>query len=418
MSASLRNREAPPIEKRPLRGGVVIFDNPRDMTTGWACAYGESPFRIRAPMDLPNNVIWIAAADWAEFSYRPTRLHHLRRGDYLRTSLQQMSADLGLRLAGEYAMKSSELLAKIVHRVMTIAGQVYGTDDDPLVPREDTIAEDIRARLPGAPSPVSYMRWPLESAYQNYSSVDIPAPYEPDMVTMSLRMNRLEHAHRMMGVDIPDEGWTHIPDASTVPGIDFWLDPDHPSLVEVLIEGDDYERLALVAFGSQPGKRRGLRTWVSQLELGWLSSMVRVQIEKGYIAHARRKLPPTVALPPILSVDPLYSLSYATGIVAECHWQAIAAPKYQRSKKAHEHSVWGTWIRALDRKLSFELAKRAFDAGYRVVGYGNGSAVIRASRPQLPKLMDDVMEWGVAYPGFQSLFQEHGIDPHSLEVLA
>jgi len=410
------------IDERPLEAqmkdrrrvphfGVALFDNPKEMSVGWACLAGESPVRFGSVHELSNDALWVTSLDWEEYRLRASKLSNLRRADYLRSSLTQIAGDLGRRISGEYARDSSPVLARVLQQAVLIAIGVYGWEEPASELREDTLADDIRRTIVQAPKPQRHLRSYMLSAHQSYSSPDWPPTFESDSFTLTLRYNRLEYARQVMANPVPDDAWTYIPaNRASELTIETLMDPAHPSLVEATVELGRIEPglAGLIAFGAQPGKRSGLRKWVSQPELAWLARHTRVNVSSALVSRSARPLPGTAQLPPALTSDPLFPLSISAGLIAECHWSALASPIYNRQQRSSDVSPWAVWLRAADRALSFELALKAHKAGFLVVGYGNGSVVIRLSRDRMQECLAFADDSGIAHPAFYPLFKEHG----------
>lgn len=391
--------------------GVALFDNPRDMSAGWACRAGEPPFPFSSVADLSNDTIWVSALDWDEYRLRAQRLSNLRRIDYLRSSLTSIAADLGRRITGEFARESSAVLAKVVRQAMLIAINVYGWESPASDLRGDVLSDDVRRTLPPPPKPQQHTRAALLSAYQDYSTPDWPPAYEPDTISVTLRYNRLEYARKIMGTLVPDDAWTYLPpeQAASLP-IETLLNPAQPTLVEAVVElgSIDPSMASLIAFGATASRRSALRKWISQPELAWLSRHAKVRVSSALVARSARPLPASVQLPPKLLADPLFSLSISAGLVAESHWYSIASTIYNRALRTKEASSWAVWLRAMDRSLSFALAHKAHDAGFRVSGYGNGSVVLRLQRARLQDCLEFAEANNIAHPAFHPIFAEHG----------
>ena len=392
--------------------GVVLFDNPKDMSDGWACRAGSAPFMIRNASELSNDTMWITSLAWDEYQMRAKKLSHLRRIDYLRSSLTSVAADLGRRIDGAYTRESCEILAKIFQQTMLIAIYSYQWQSPSNDLRGDVLSDDIRRALPAAPKTQPHIRAALMSAYQSYSSPDWPYEFEPDTVTINMRYNRLDYASKIMATRVPDDAWTYIPPEQACKlRIDELLNPQHPCLVEAAVElsGMHADIATLIAFGAQTTRRTGLRKWISQPELQWLSRHAKVRVSSVLMAKSARALSQDVMLPQRLVGDPLFSLSLSAGLVAESHWSSIAATIYNRTTKNNDVSSWAVWLRAMDRSLSFSLALKAHQAGFKVTGYGNGSIVLRVSRSSLPACLDFADQNDICHPAFDALFKEHGV---------
>lgn len=407
---------------QPLpRFGVALFDQSRD--SGWACLAAGEPFRFPTPGDLASDCIWICGCDWDEYNLRWKRFHHLRRADYL-AKLTQIAEDLGVRADGQgrfgsMAQRAAAQISVVIHRAMVIASQVYGWKSPPQQLRDETLIEDLRRHLVeqvAPPAVKQHLRGALASAFQTYSSVTNP-PFQSVMVP--LRFNRLEHAQRVLGTRVPDSAWVYS-SCDTNPdwrlSLEQALDPERPCIVNATVDfgGRDPAISNLCAFGSQPGKRSVLRTWISQPELAWLSRHAHVQIAGAWRASGSFELPRKAALPPILTSDPLWALSLSAGLVAEAHWRALVHDPYKPSVEGKKDiSVWAVWLRAADRALCFAAALKAHNAGLNVIGYGNGGISVSVQRDlvaqDLPRVLDFAMENDFAHPAFRPIFEEHGL---------
>lgn len=407
---------------QPLpRFGVALFDQSRD--SGWACLADGGPFRFPTPGDLASDCIWICGCDWDEYNQRWKRFHHLRRSDYL-AKVTQIAEDLGVRADGQgrfgaMAQRASSEISAVIHRAMVIAAQIYGWKSPTQQLRDETLIEDIRRHLVDQVAPPQvkpFMRPALAAAFQTYSSVTNP-PFQSVMV--QLRFNRLEYARRILATRVPDSAWLSecIEASSAGPlSLEQALNPDRPCLVNATVEftGRDPAISNLCAFGSQPGKRSVLRTWISQPELAWLSRYAHIQISGAWFTSGSFSLPRKVLLPEILTSDPLWELSLSAGLVAEAHWRALVLDPYKPSVEGKKDiSVWAVWLRAADRAMCFEAALQAHNAGLNVIGYGNGSVAVSLQRDrigeELPHLLDFAMENNFAHPAFRPIFEEHGL---------
>jgi hypothetical protein len=392
--------------------GVALLDNPNELSAGWACLSGFKPIRFSSPNELETDAVWVTSVKYDEYVRRAKSAHNLRRLDYFRTSLPMIAADLGTRITREYAVTSSELLADIAQRSVSLAVRLYGWTNPVTDLREDLLQEDIRRSLAQAPKPQRHMVASLISAYQAFSTPTWLPVYETDMISVTLRYNRLDYAQRILATLVPDEGWNYIPNESVRGfGLDDFLNPERPCLVEASVEvgAVDPSLAALIAFGQSPGKRQGMRKWISQPELMWLHRHARVNVESAYFSPGGRELPASARLSPLLTEDPLLSLSYSAGLVAESHWSALCGPTYNRQSRLSEVSTWAVWLRAMDRAMCFSLAMDACRAGYQPFGYGNGSVIVNLKKAELPRLLEFAQEHGLSFPTFKSLYEEHGV---------
>lgn len=396
--------------------GVALFDNPKEAESGWGCLSDGEPFRFRQPGELANNVLWVCTFDWNEFMMRGKKVHNLRRGDFLKTTLAGIAADHGLRIVGSHAMMACKTLAQVVDRTVRIAISVYNWEDPLNMLKSDVFQEDIRKSLP-KPLPVNpAMRTALSSTFQSYSQPSWPSTnsYIEDSITVTLRFNRLDYAKMILDTPIPDVAFAFMPPnafAGMTQAQRLRQALVAPSLVQATVElsSTDSDTAALISFGSRNGQRGTVRKWMTDVELAWISKRARVHIESMWRSTGYAPMDPAYKLPPKLVSDDLFTMSISAGLAAECHWQALASQSSIRQGKAwvHETPITAAWLRAADRAASFELALKAHKANFAVFGYGNGSVVLRAQRARLPEILDFAIEAGVSHPSFPALFEEY-----------
>ena len=393
--------------------GIALFDNPRDMSAGWACRADEAPFKFTSSFELSNDTIWVSSLKLAEHKKKAERLGNIKQIGYLRSSLITIAGDLGLNIAASNAMNSSEILAKLFNQTMLIAINTYRWKSPANELRGETLTDDIRRMLPHAPKPPSHIRSALTGAYQSYSSPEWADEWEPESFMITLRYNRVEYAEKIMTTIVPDEVWTYIPpEQLNGMSINDLLNPNQPSLVEAVVDfrGIDPDIANLISFGVEPSVRSGLRKWISQPELSWLSRHANVRVSSALISRSARTLPDGIGLPGNLTSDPLYSLAISAGLVAESHWNAIATPAYNKSQRCIEMNTWTVWLRAVDRALSFSLALKAYHAGFKVKSYGNGSIQIKTTKDKLMACLEFADENEVFHPAFSEIFKTYGIE--------
>lgn len=402
------------------RFGVALFDESR--SSGWACLPGKNdePFRFRTPEDLKNDCVWICSAEGMDFTQSWGRMHHMRPANYI-SKLTHIAADIGVRTEGQgrfgaSAQRASKDLASLIHRSVVYAAQAYQWQEPMARLRQSVFADDLRVWLNDTcpPPPMrSDMRAAVESAHQSYSApVYGYSTFEPGNLTVTIRPNRLDYARRIMATPMPDGNWNYI-DSSSAGGLreEDLKDPERPSLMMATVEfsGHDVEKAALCAYGAQiSSKSRTLRTWLTQTEMAWLGQYAEIRVGAAFISEHRRLLPEKLLLPDAM-LDPLCSPSISVGMVAEAHWKALVTEVYKPALRKREVSMWGLWLRAADRAMSFDLARRVQDAGFTVLSYGNGQVVLNCKRDKLYDLMAFCMQNDVAHPNFRGILMENGL---------
>lgn len=401
------------VPKMP-RFGVAIFDNEIELSGGWASLAGGPAFRFRQPLDLPSDSIWVTSASKYE-NYAPLKaMHNMRPAYFFPATLVHIAQDLGMAVEGEdWARQAAVAISEIVNRAVMIAAQVYKWQDPIQYLRADMLLDDIRDSLPTPANPQHAMKAPLMSALQLSSMV--PTPWENNSIPVTLRLNRLAYAKKILSTPIPDGPWSYIsvedtPDFSY--SIERACDPEFPCLVEATVETGRFSReiAGLCAFGVTGGaKRHSLRSWISQPELQWLSKHANIKISRVYWTTSSRPLIERYQLPEMMHADDLWELSIAAGLVAEAHWKGLARETYQKNSPGKKGvTAMAVWLRAADRAMSFELALRAHNEGFMVTGYGNGTVSVKIPRDKLDSLLAFSMENGVAHPAFRELLFRNG----------
>lgn len=414
-------RTEPTVMREPMPTfGVALLDESRE--SGWACLGDtrspQEPFRFASPSDLRNDCFWVVSAERLDEFQQYSATHNLRPGDYFSTKLKYIAADYGLRVDARgrmdrIATQACRELSLTVHRAMVIAAQCYPWRTPSQILRSNRLWEDVRKVLVQPPSLPQYAA-ALKSAYQSYSKVNTLYQQDHD-VRLVVRFNRLEHAKRVMATRVPDPLFQHRSRANDLSfnyTLEKALDPDRPCLVKATLEFQDTdpELVKLIAFGESAGPRSGLRAWISQPELRWLSRFARVYITEVLWSEAGRPLPVNAQLPELITSDPLYALSVPAGLVGEVHWHALAEQPFSpKAEDKRETTLWATWLRAADRAMCFELAFKAFQLGFGVQGYGNGGVQITLPRSRLPECLEWALANDVAHPAFEPLFYEHGL---------
>lgn len=396
--------------------GIMLYDNPKECTSGHASVNGSTPTHVRQPSDLANNVIWITNADYGQFITLGHRnVHNLRGNTFLRTQVHQIAADLGYELAGAHAVDAAPVLSEVASRVFKLAASSYEWKAGEIA-NADSLHENIKSRFPRDvyPSNNPALERALRAAYQTDSAIT-RADFVPNSVFLTLRMNRLAHAKKVLSCPIPDDAWEHVSEVklpvSQRERLAFCLKHDTPILAEVVMDMTraDSEYAALAAFGQKVASRMVLREWVSHPELIWLSRFAPIEIKSVFRSAEYKALHERMQLPRTLVEDPLMELSYSAGLLAENHWVSLATDEYNRLLKKKSLTPRAVWFRAADRALCFSLAKKALDQGFTVTGYSAGAVRVRLLRSELFRALEFAVENQVVCPNFNRLIQEDDI---------
>lgn len=390
----------------PPKIGVVTFNNSTEPTSGAACVAPRAVSYFNRRTEIASDVIWISDAKNA------INAQNFRTANYLRSSLSQIASDLGVMLKGENTAEGLKCVAETVSRVRDIAAHAYPWVDFSSDWSHPDLATCIAKILPPTGEIIQAMESPLRQAHQAYSSVpDRGYPDGTGHTIYTLRANRLRYAQYICATKVPGSGWTSIPEGSRHNySLDDYLDPANPSLVEASIEFstglNEAVTPSLTAYGSSRAMgRQPLRKWISQPELAWLVQHANVHITSAFISESSESISERHALPSALTADPVYALSIAAGLVAECHWTGISSTTSVRRpgnsatvRYVDVASSTSVWLRAADRAYCFAMAKIVAQKGFLVCGYGYGSVSFFGPKDNVPMIMDLAEELGTCHP--------------------
>lgn len=409
---------------RPPKMGVVTFNNASDPTSGAAIVAPRAITYFNRRNEIRSDVIWISDAPAA------TNAQNFRAPTYLRSTPTQIAADLGVTL--QDAVEGLPRVAETVGRVRDIAAHAYPWNDFSSDWSHIDMPTCIAKILPPTGEIVSAMESPLRQAHQTYSSVpDRPYPDGTAQTIYTLRTNRLRYAQYICSTKVPGNSWISVPDVSARNfSLDDFLNPDEPSLVEASIEFssgiNDTVTAALTAFGSsRPMGRQPVRKWISQPELAWLVQHANVHITAAFMSQGATTLGERHQLPSSITADPVYALSIAAGLVAQCHWVGISGTTSVRragnsatAKFVDLASPVAVWLRAADRAYSFAMAKLVAERGYLVTGYGYGSVSFFGPKGDIGQIAELAEELGTCHPCLAAIEKRMlvGQDGGSLEI--
>ena len=392
---------------KPPRFGVAIFNNPNQPTSGVACCEGQRPTPFNARTELPSDTIWLSDA------YMGQATQNFRSSDYLRSTTKQIGEDLGVDVRDP--VDGLPVVAECIARVRDMAAHAYPWMDMSVDWSDKTLGRSIAkvtklASEPLAETVVSALR----SAFQAYSKVpDIVSrniSYEGGTELQTLRVNRLRYAHYICSQSYPVGEWRAVSRKTLLQSpIEAFLDPTKPTLVEASVEFLDRDAnavsSALMAYGSSASPKASLRTWISQPELAWLVEHANVHISAAIVCDRADVLPERLQLPRVLTADPIYALSVAAGVLAECHWSGVASEIFVRrsmpgatAQSIAEYSPYAVWMRAYDRAYSFQMALELHKRGITVSGYGYGAVTFYARKAAWTELRELADAIGACHP--------------------
>jgi len=369
--------------------GYAQFDDPNSGTSGKLFSPDGEVRRFEQAGDLDQTVLWITNLGTGDEPLR--RRGNLRCSAFLGASVQEIARDLGLDVQpdGRLPDGTAAHVAGVIDRALRAGASAYGSGSAYRWVhglKGDYLHQDIGRDLPRGPlsgvESFPRQREVLASAYQARA---IPQwgewPLGPGTRFVTLRFNRLVYARQMLQMQFPvGKHWVHVQGTAGVELLSEML--ARPCLVRAeasLRQGmEDASPVTLAALGfdgARNGRRRG---WFSQPELAKLSEFMEVKAE-GFLLDEDgiRPLPARAQLPDALTARAERSLSYAYGLVAHCHWLALATARQVADREVEHADIWSIWLRAMDRALMHEVALRAHQDGLHVEAYGEGAIVMR-----------------------------------------
>lgn len=363
--------------------GVALFDEPTAVLGGWY-AYGDnSAVRFSAPQDLPqsvqyngrgNPIIWITNADFTVYRDKLQGIGYLRLYKFFSPNLYKITPELGMDMNVTDRRTVVTTLAKVVHRAWKFACKAWPG----IAPLED-MNESILAHLNVKDIPdIALLDPVMESGFQDSSSV-IGQKYEVDAMILRLVPNRVRHATDVLSYGMPAGEWRVRRDINSVEQA---MSLEQPSFLECDITWKGAPLADLCAYGAQAfGKNVSLRQWVAQPELLFLAEHATdIKVTAATVWDDLEMAP---QLPDLFYEDSLTPLSYSVGIIAANFMEAISSRRYSRKHRKNFHPVRATWLRAVDRAISFSSAKLLTDSGLRIRQYGDGEVSVNVFRHEL-----------------------------------
>jgi len=369
--------------------GYAQFDDPNSGTSGKLFSPDGEVRRFEHVGDLDQAVLWITNLSTGDEPVR--RKGNLRCSAFIGASVQEIARDLGLDVQpdGRLPDGAAAHVAGVLDRALRAGASAYGAGSAYRWVhglKGEYLHQDIGRDLPRGPlsgvESFPRQREVLSSAYQVRA---IPQwgewPLGPGTRFVTLRFNRLAYARQMLQMQFPvGKNWVHVQGTAGVELLGEML--ARPCLVRAeasLRQGmEDTSPVTLAALGFDGARNARRRGWFSQPELAKLSEFMEVKAE-GFLLDedGTRPLPSRAQLPEALTGRAERALSYAYGLVAHCHWLALATARPVADREVEHADIWSIWLRAMDRALMHEVALRAHQDGLHVEAYGEGAIVLR-----------------------------------------
>jgi len=361
-----------------MRFGVVLFDDvsrkiakgrERSSKEGWASIDGAPSRRITDISELESNAKWLTNLGYEDFFGNLLgRNPNLYPSYFLRTDLKAIADDVGANLENLAADKSAQALSTVFNRVMYLAMRVPGVQLESS--SEKTLADILSGRVKNKYRLPDELNEAMKHAYQ--TTTQCMQRFPKDWKSVTLRVPRYQHAIDILETAVPSEyRWVYLyharMPADATARLDWCIANPLPVLANVIVKPQRGEFSTVISYGSGVNVER---TWVSQIELLWLSQFCDVEVVGAFVCEAGYEQQKELESFPDLGE--FSHSAYSLGLLAESYWVSMANPRTtQLNQKLFPPRA--IWYRSLDRFSMFLKAVNLHSAGFHIVGYGVGS---------------------------------------------
>lgn len=376
--------------------GAVVFDEKdKPLMGGWASVNGGDAFRIQSTGDLASDIKW-----WTNIGYEVfianggLQKPWLKRSDYFLTDMGQTIKELGLSPRFIQPARAVEILSEMFARVMRLAEEKYGIQSS-VVP---TLADELYSILLPEDRTISLeIDKASRQAFQSYVRCEQASPRGSQWV--KFKRPRISHAIEVLSSPVPGQQWEFV-DKSKLPKkdtLDWLVNHDQPVLAMVSVTQVNHNLAPVIAYG---GGSRGDRGWMTHPELVLMSKFSRIRVDAVFLGGNYENLTPKKNLFAGGDIGPL---SISVGFLAENYLRAMSMPK--PFKAGQKTSVMdrlvpprSSWLSATDRFHSLMSAIPLHNAGFRVMGYGNGSVSLAVPQGGFQEVVEAAKAAGLVGP--------------------
>lgn len=359
--------------------GAVIFDDETKPLAGWASVHGRQAFRVQSLGDLASDVYWWTNCTAPTYASHPgMRQSRFKRDDYLRPSMRQMHAELGLQPMRMQPARIAEITAEIFDRVMRLASVHHGVNR----PVELRLQEDLYPMIIKPDESISReLDAALEQAHQPWFECLTAKP--ADSTIMSFRRPRMEHVLDVLTTPVPGTRWEFVEESRLPPErqrIDWLVTQSRPVLARAAVKRVNHDVAPVVVFGAGSKKERG---WMSHPELLMLSKFAQIKVEGVFLGQEYEE---QTVYKPVFTGGTMGSLSVSAGILADNYLMALAEPRTVKrigQNNTKLYSPRAVWYNASAALYSLMPALMLHGSGFSVIGYGRGVVTVAVPRGAL-----------------------------------
>ncbi|SIT21853.1 hypothetical protein SAMN02744133_108118 [Thalassospira xiamenensis M-5 = DSM 17429] len=404
-----------------LSFGVILFDNPENPTSGYACEHGAETQRIASPLTLGNSCLWLTNASFNAWWSNLRRHPLLRHSAYLRLSLDQICEEWGIPVK-DYPKECTPLIAEIFSNCMHVAQQLFPQLKNSNNLKLPTLASCI-SQFVKAPVYPSGIYGPqccdaIENATQNWSHIDTPNQY---LTRISLVRPRVASASIYLNLKVPEGNWTHYPVDKMGKAADshakWLLETGKPFIAQVELDYDTSSNpdndpyIEIFALGMTFANEKPRRTWLTPLEFIFIADKLKMKLLSAYICDDDGKTTIDCNNDYLARLQTLDgTLSWSAGIVMEnTYTSLLRAP----SPRQADNSLWpkvsprAAILRGRER---MDLMLRAIELrmrfGIKVLGYGSGRVMIETPESNIGFAIEAAYKCGLEVPLSASILAE------------
>lgn len=385
--------------------GAILFDSANNIVgsdrtivsldNGWASVGGCAARRVQSIHDLPTDVLWLTNLSYTNFFRAGLSRHpNFRAENWLRTTFQQLVAELGVDPTSTPIHTTAEVVSAIAHRVLRVAAEQYS-----VAPSSPTLNVDFAAAI-GAPRsslPSNIAECFRPIAEHPFVKVIATTNYSAVSPTVTLRRNRLVHARQVLSTPVPvDTSWeferTVPPDKN-----DRWLeDIKTPFLARCTVSNVKPMIAEILSWGSGS---RNVRDWLTDIEWRIVRQYGDVTVDAALVCKE-----PSITLAQCqrLPNSAHAAMSFSSGLIAEQIWTAMTLKQSVRGDD-HRYTAAAAWLRSADRMIMFDYAQKLYARGINVMSYGAGNVVARYPEGGLRRVLDISTDVGLMPPASKFL---------------
>jgi len=333
------------------RYGVVLFDDPGQVESGWACIAEGSPFYITSIHDLFFDVIWHTNVDIVIFNQKGLFQNtSLRCDSYLRTGLSSIVVELGLNSSS--VDNQVRILADLFSTTMQFYLLHTGSERVPI----GSLNNGVRQICIPEEQPISNVVREAATAAVHTHILSEKRQFKKGSNLVSFVFHRFLYSKEILTENLPVGPWERISPANLraskhyLP--EFISDLKKPALIKVVIHSLNENIGHFVNFGIVVGAPINnsspvfeavsikQRTWMTSIEYLKLCKYADMQIEDIYIAQGYGHSPITVP-----SWGRYTENSYAFGLYCENIWTALT----RSLDGCLARTPLSAWVHSIDR---------------------------------------------------------------------